>query len=125
MTRSIQVDAKGEVAELKDNINTMIAKLQTTERNKEQDWLKTNIARFTSMLQGQRDLFTVGQTLLADLVPLVQAQQGTIYQMAVGADEASSLQLLAGWPSGPANRTRSRSDRGSSASAGSRSSEFS
>ena len=60
LTRSIQVDAKGEVAELKDNINTMIANLrETTERNKEQDWLKTNIARFTSMLQGQRDLFTV------------------------------------------------------------------
>ena len=57
LTRSIQVDAKGEVAELKDNINTMIANLrETTERNKEQDWLKTNIARFTSMLQGQRDL---------------------------------------------------------------------
>ena len=78
LTRSIQVEARGEVAELKDNINTMIANLrETTERNKEQDWLKTNIARFTSMLQGQRDLFTVGQTLLADLVPLVQAQQGT------------------------------------------------
>ena len=95
LTRSIQVDAKGEVAELKDNINTMIANLrETTERNKEQDWLKTNIARFTSMLQGQRDLFTVGQTLLADLVPLVQAQQGTIYQMAVGTDEEPALQLL-------------------------------
>ena len=102
LTRSIQVDAKGEVAELKDNINTMIANLrETTERNKEQDWLKTNIARFTSMLQGQRDLFTVGQTLLADLVPLVQAQQGTIYQMDVRADEAPALKLLAGYAQRP------------------------
>ena len=83
LTRSIQVETRGEVAELKDNINTMIANLrETTERNKEQDWLKTNVARFTSMLQGQRDLFTVAKTLLADLVPLVQAQQGAIYQMA-------------------------------------------
>ena len=61
LTRSIQVDARGEVAELKDNINTMIDNLRlTTERNTEQDWLKTNLARFTSMLQGQRDLATVG-----------------------------------------------------------------
>ena len=57
LTRSIQVDARGEVAELKDNINTMIDNLRlTTDRNTEQDWLKTNLARFTNMLQGQRDL---------------------------------------------------------------------
>ncbi len=62
LTRSIQVETRGEVAELKDNINTMIANLrETTERNQEQDWLKTNVAKFTSMLQGQRDLVTVGQ----------------------------------------------------------------
>ena len=113
LTRSIQVDAKGEVAELKDNINTMIANLrETTERNKEQDWLKTNIARFTSMLQGQRDLFTVAQTLLADLVPLVQAQQGTIYQMAVGDNEESSLRLLAGYAQRPGQPNRIRLGEG-------------
>src|SRR4029434_3096277 len=60
LTRSIQVETRGEVAELKDNINTMIDNLRvTTERNQEQDWLKTNVAKFTRMLQGQRDLFTV------------------------------------------------------------------
>jgi HAMP domain-containing protein/signal transduction histidine kinase/CheY-like chemotaxis protein len=102
LTRSIQVDAKGEVSELKDNLNTMIANLrETTERNREQDWLKTNIARFTSMLQGQRDLFTVAKTLLADLVPLVQAQQGTIYQMAAADDGTPTLQLLAGYAQRP------------------------
>ena len=80
----------------------MIANLrETTERNREQDWLKTNIARFTSMLQGQRDLFTVAKTLLADLVPLVQAQQGTIYQMAPAEDGAPTLQLLAGYAQRP------------------------
>ena len=74
--------ARGEVAELKDNINTMISNLRdTTESNQEQDWLKTNLAKFTRMLQGQRDLFTVGRMLLSELAPLVDAQQGTIYQM--------------------------------------------
>ena len=82
LTRSIQVDARGEVAELKDNINTMIDNLRlTTERNTEQDWLKTNLASFTNMLQGQRDLATVGRLLLSELTPLVNAQQGVIYQM--------------------------------------------
>ncbi|MGE5511047.1 MAG: HAMP domain-containing protein [Bacteroidota bacterium] len=83
LTRSIQVDARGEVAELKDYINTMIDNLRlTTETNTEQDWLKTNLARIASMLQGQRDLTTVGSTLLSELVPLVRAQIGVIYQVA-------------------------------------------
>ena len=82
LTRSIQVEARGEVAELKDNINTMIDNLRlTTDRNTEQDWLKTNLARFTNMLQGQRDLATVGRMLLSELAPLVNAQQGVIYQV--------------------------------------------
>ncbi|MFL5258153.1 MAG: response regulator, partial [Hyphomicrobiales bacterium] len=82
LTRSIQVEARGEVAELKDNINTMIGNLRlTTERNTEQDWLKTNLANFTNMLQGQRDLATVGRLLLSELAPLVNAQLGAIYQM--------------------------------------------
>ncbi len=80
LTRSIQVETRGEVAELKDNINTMIGNLRlTTERNTEQDWLKTNLARFTNMLQGQRDLRTVGQMLLSELSPLVEAQHGVLY----------------------------------------------
>jgi HAMP domain-containing protein/CheY-like chemotaxis protein len=97
LTRSIQVEARGEVSELKDNINTMIDNLRlTTERNTEEDWLKTNLARFTGMLQGQRDLTTVGAMLLSELVPLVNAQQGMIYQ--VGAGSASSeLTLLASY----------------------------
>jgi len=82
LTRSITVEARGEVAELKDNINTMIDNLRaTTDRNQEQDWLKTNLAKFTRMLQGQRDLVDVGKMLLDELAPLVDAQQGTIYQM--------------------------------------------
>ncbi len=93
LTRSIQVEASGEVAELKDYINTMIGNLRlTTERNTDQDWLKTNLARFTGMLQGQRDLATVGSKLLSELVPLVRGHQGVIYQMTTAAERP--LQLL-------------------------------
>ncbi|HKS57942.1 MAG TPA: response regulator, partial [Steroidobacteraceae bacterium] len=82
LTRSIQVDARGEMSELKDNINAMIGNLRaTTERNTEQDWLKTNLAKFSRMMQGQRDLVTVGQMLLAELAPLVNAQQSIVYVM--------------------------------------------
>ena len=102
LTRSIQVDARGEVAELKDNINTMIDNLRlTTDRNTEQDWLKTNLARFTNMLQGQRDLQTVGRLLLSELTPLVSAQLGVIYQ--VDADDAPSLRLLSAFADDGAN----------------------
>src|SRR5690606_2310962 len=98
LTRSIQVEARGEVAELKDYINTMIDNLRlTTERNTEQDWLKTNLARFTSMLQGQRDLTTVGKMLLSELVPLVNAHQGVIYQC--DAQTEDQLKLLARYAS--------------------------
>ncbi len=96
LTRSIQVDARGEVAELKDNINTMIDNLRlTTDRNTEQDWLKTNLAKFTNMLQGQRDLATVGRLLLTELTPLVDAQLGVIYR--VSNDEDGVLALLSSY----------------------------
>ncbi len=97
LTRSVQVEARGEVAELKDNINTMIGNLRlTTDRNTEQDWLKTNLARFTNMLQGQRDLASVGRMMLSELAPLVEAQHGVIYQ--VETDGATQvLKLLAAY----------------------------
>ncbi len=109
LTRSVQVEASGEVAELKDYINTMIDNLRlTTDRNKEQDWLKTNLARFTGMLQGQRDLTTVGRMLLSELAPLVNAQQGVIYQM--GTDESAEMMLLSAYaddaPNGHARQLR-------------------
>jgi HAMP domain-containing protein/CheY-like chemotaxis protein/signal transduction histidine kinase len=98
LTRSIQVDARGEVAELKDNINTMITNLRlTTDVNTEQDWLKTNLARFTNMLQGQRDLTTVGRLLLTELAPLVNAHMGVIYQ--VDSEDNPQLRLLAAYAS--------------------------
>ena len=106
LTRSIQVEASGEVADLKDNINTMIDNLRlTTDRNTEQDWLKTNLARFTGMLQGQRDLSSVGRMLLSELAPLVDAQQGVIYQME--SEESASMVLLSAFASdGPDGQLR-------------------
>ncbi|MFZ2105539.1 MAG: response regulator, partial [Roseiarcus sp.] len=104
LTRSIQVETRGEVAELKDNINTMISNLrETTERNREQDWLKTNIAKFTGMLQGQRELRTVGQMLLTELAPLVNAHQGAIYHFTFNEGE-SVLKLLSSYAHGSPGR---------------------
>ena len=80
LTRSVAVEAKGEVAELKDNVNEMIRNLrETTNQNSEQDWLKTNLAKFTRVLQGQRDLITVSKAVLSELAPLVSAQHGVFY----------------------------------------------
>jgi HAMP domain-containing protein/CheY-like chemotaxis protein/signal transduction histidine kinase len=105
LTRSIQVEARGEVAELKDNLNTMISNLRlTTDRNTEQDWLKTNLARFTGMLQGQRDLATVGRMLLSELTLLVNAHQGVLYRVEGG--ESPQLRLVAGFADDGANGHR-------------------
>jgi len=82
LTRSISVATEGEVAIVKDNLNQMIANLrETTHKNTEQDWLKTNLAKFTRMLQGQRDLETVSKLILSELTPLVSAQHGVFFLM--------------------------------------------
>jgi HAMP domain-containing protein/signal transduction histidine kinase len=97
LTRSIQVGAQGEVAAVKDNINEMIRNLKdTTLRNQEQDWLKTNLTKFTRMLQGQRDLLTVGKLILSELAPVVPAQQGVFYIMDKSGREPE-LKLLASY----------------------------
>src|SRR4029077_4143212 len=82
LTRSIGVEASGEVAELKDNINQMIGNLRdTTKKNTQQDWLKTNLAKFTRLLQGQRGMVAVAKLILDELAPLVSAQHGVFYIM--------------------------------------------
>jgi HAMP domain-containing protein/signal transduction histidine kinase len=97
LTRSIHVDAQGEVAAVKDNINEMIRNLKdTTLRTEEQDWLKTNLAKFTRMLQGQRDLLTVAKLILSELAPVVPAQQGVFYVMDNSGQEPE-LRLLASY----------------------------
>ncbi len=80
LTRSIAVEAQGEVAELKDNINEMIANLRdTTKQNAEQDWLKTNLAQISGLMQGQRDLKTVSSLIMSELTPTVSAQLGAFF----------------------------------------------
>ncbi len=97
LTRSIKVEASGEVAALKDNINEMIRNLKdTTIKNNEQDWLKTNLAKFSRMLQGQKDLLTVGKLILSELAPVVSAQHGVFYTMITSGEEPR-LHLLASY----------------------------
>jgi signal transduction histidine kinase/HAMP domain-containing protein/ActR/RegA family two-component response regulator len=99
LTRQVGVAASGEVAVLKDKLNEMIRNLRETMRqNTEQDWLKTNLARFTSMLQGQRDLATVSRMILAELAPLVSAQHGVFYALTdLGDGGTPVLQFQAGY----------------------------
>jgi HAMP domain-containing protein/CheY-like chemotaxis protein len=97
LTRSITVEARGEIAQLKDTVNQMIRTLaETTKVNQEQDWLKTNVARFTRMLQGQRDLLTVARQILAELAPLVNAHHGAFY-MTEHDDDGALLRLFASY----------------------------
>ena len=98
LTRSIKVEAQGEVAVLKDNINEMIRNLKdTTLKNSEQDWLKTNLAKFSRMLQGQRDLLTVGRLILSELAPVVSAQHGGVLHPRRLARRPPMLSLLASY----------------------------
>ena len=94
LTRSIALEAQGEMAALKDNINEMIRNLrETTQKNNEQDWLKTNLAKFTRMLQGQRDLMEVTKLILSELAPVVSAQHGVFYMTEHGDSAPPVLKL--------------------------------
>ncbi|MGW0654577.1 HAMP domain-containing protein [Streptomyces umbrinus] len=100
LTRSITVEASGEVAELKDNINSMVESLrETTRANQEQDWLKTNLARISGLMQGHRDLSVVAELIMDELAPLASAQYGAFY-LAEEAGRGHELRLVGsyGWP---------------------------
>ncbi len=99
LTRMIRVEAKGEVEALKDTINQMIANLkETTLRNQEQDWLKSNLAKFTQMLQGQKDLNTVTRRILSELAQVVNAQHGMFYILEQhDAFQSGTLKLFAAY----------------------------
>ncbi len=97
LTRSITVRASGEVAALKDNVNQMITALaETTKVNQEQDWLKTNLAKFTRMFQGQRDLTEVAKQVLSELASVLSAQHGAFY-MSEKQAESTTLKMFASW----------------------------
>jgi signal transduction histidine kinase/CheY-like chemotaxis protein/HAMP domain-containing protein len=98
LTRSITVEASGEVEELKNNINEMIRNLKDqTLKNTEQDWLKTNLARFTRMLQGERDLSTVSNLVLSELAPLINAQHAVFYVSDRDDDSQMVMNLAASY----------------------------
>ncbi|MBT2440336.1 HAMP domain-containing protein [Streptomyces sp. ISL-36] len=91
LTRSITVEASGEVAELKDNINSMVGSLrETTRANQEQDWLKSSLARISELMQGHRDLAVVAELVMDELTPLVSAQYGAFY---LAEEDAEGLEL--------------------------------
>ena len=98
LTRRIAVEAAGEVEELRDNINQMITNLrETTNVNAQQDWLNTNMARFSGLLQGQRDLKAVSRLIMSELTPLVGAQLGAFFMAEADADSEPQLQLIASY----------------------------
>ncbi|MBA3969904.1 MAG: GAF domain-containing protein, partial [Gemmatimonadetes bacterium] len=97
LTRTITVEARGELDELKGNLNQMIDNLrETTERNQEQDWLKTNLAKFSRMMQGQKDLESVSRLIMSELTPLVGGHHGAFFLMN-GDEKAPVLQLIASY----------------------------
>jgi HAMP domain-containing protein/signal transduction histidine kinase/CheY-like chemotaxis protein len=108
LSRSISVEASGEMAALKDNINEMIRNLKDqTLKNAEQDWLKTNLARFSRMLQGERDMATVSRLIMSELAPLVNAQYGVFY-ITNRDDNELRLDLVASYGAESPETTRQR-----------------
>ncbi|HVH51207.1 MAG TPA: GAF domain-containing protein, partial [Gaiellaceae bacterium] len=98
LTRLVTVEAKGEVDALKQNVNQMIANLRaTTERNAQQDWLNSNLARFSGMMQGQRDLQTVSRLIMSELTPLVGSGYGAFFLMLDVEEQEPELQLIASY----------------------------
>jgi signal transduction histidine kinase/DNA-binding response OmpR family regulator/HAMP domain-containing protein len=98
LARSIALEAQGEMAALKDNLNEMILNLrETTRKNTEQDWLKSNLARFTGMVQGQRNLLAFSQLVLSELAPLVGAQHGVFYFKESEGSERGTLKLFSSY----------------------------
>nr|WP_228034522.1 HAMP domain-containing protein [Streptomyces spongiae] len=95
MSRAITVEAQGEVAELKDNINLMVSNLRETTRAK--DWLESNLTRMAGLMQGHRDLVEVADLILRELTPLVNAQFGAFFLAEAGAPPGEGLQFIAGY----------------------------
>src|SRR5213075_2931462 len=98
LSRQITVEAQGELDELKNNLNQMIVNLKsTTEKNTEQDWMKTNLAKFSRMMQGQKDLESVSKLIMSELTPLVSAHHGAFYIMDEEDNNTPVLKLIASY----------------------------
>jgi CheY-like chemotaxis protein/signal transduction histidine kinase/HAMP domain-containing protein len=113
LSRTVEVDARGEVGQLTENVNEMIRNLRDTTRvNAEQDWLKTNLARFTGMLQGQKDIKTVAKLIMSELAPLVNSQTAMFY-LNEPVDDRPLLTYMAGFaPPRLSNHQQFRSGEG-------------
>ena len=97
LTRTISVEAAGEVAELKDNINAMVRSLrESVQASRDQEWLKSNLASIGSMMQGHRDLEVVAELIMEELAPLLGAQHGTFF-LSEESDGETRLRLIAGY----------------------------
>ncbi|HUN35415.1 MAG TPA: HAMP domain-containing protein [Trebonia sp.] len=108
LTRTISVEAAGEVSELKDNINTMVRSLRdTTETNQQRGWLQTSLARIAGLMQGQRDLAVVAELIMNELIPLVGGQQGAFF-LADSSEGETRLRLIAGYGLQPGGATPSQ-----------------
>jgi signal transduction histidine kinase/HAMP domain-containing protein/CheY-like chemotaxis protein len=108
LTRSIAVEAQGEVAELKDNINTMVRSLrETTEANRQQGWLQISLARIAGLMQGQRDLEVVAELIMDELIPLIGGQHGAFF-LAETSGGQTTLRLIAGYGLPPGGGTQGR-----------------
>ena len=113
LTRTIDVDAQGEVLSLKDTINQMIENLKdTTQTNKEQDWLKTNLAKFSQMMQGQRSLESLARLIMSELTPLVTAQHGTFFVTETERDDARAQAAVAATPCSERKKLANRFELG-------------
>ncbi|MBB6556620.1 signal transduction histidine kinase/HAMP domain-containing protein/ActR/RegA family two-component response regulator [Nonomuraea rubra] len=111
LTRSIAIDAQGELAELKDNINSMVGSLrETTQANQEQDWLKSNLARISRLMQGHRDLLEVAKLTMSELTPLVSARYGAFYS--IEPEHERNLILIGGYGVRPDRGPRQRFEFG-------------
>ena len=94
LTQSVNVEAAGEVAELRESINQMIVALRDqTTKNADQDWMNSNLARVSSLLQGQRDLTEVCRMIMTEVTPLVEAQTGTFFTKETKSDGTERFTL--------------------------------
>ncbi|KUP97014.1 HAMP domain-containing protein, partial [Thermobifida cellulosilytica] len=106
LTQSIQVSARGELATLKDNVNLMVSNLrETTAAQRDEDWLKTNLARLSGLLQGHRDLNDLARLIMTEVTPLVEAQHGACY-LPEDENDTETFRLYAGYGYQPGEQRR-------------------
>ncbi|WP_017616179.1 HAMP domain-containing protein [Nocardiopsis salina] len=106
LTQNIMVDARGEMEQLKDNINLMVSNLrETTETQRDADWLKSNLNRISGHLQGHRDLNELSRLIMEEVTPLLEAQHGACY-LPADMDNQKTFRFYAGYGFEPSEERR-------------------